>query len=51
MCLYLTAIWLQATGMGKMLVFGGLTGSGRSYYIEDYFQGNLAGLTTLNDLW
>lgn len=42
---------LQATGIGKLLVFGGLTGAGRTHYIEDYFKGNLAGLTTLDDLW
>jgi hypothetical protein len=41
----------QASGIGKLLVFGGLTGSGRTNYIEDYLQGNLAGLTTLDDLW
>jgi hypothetical protein len=37
--------------MGKLLVFGGMTGSGRSLYVEDLLSGQLNGLRTLNDLW
>jgi hypothetical protein len=41
----------QTTGMGKVLVFGGMTGSGRAMYAEDYLAGRYTGLTSLDDLW
>jgi hypothetical protein len=47
------SLWvcLQATGMGKLLVFGGLSGSDRNMFIEDLLNGNYQGLYSLDDLW
>ena len=42
---------LQSSGMGKLLVFGGMTGSGRRLYVEDILSRQLNGLRTLDDLW